>query len=179
MADVDFVPLPGGSPARMIDKAYLKQRASLISRSKSMGVALPGDLGPTSLGVGGPIPENGTTQVTIVDAQGNVASMTTTVESGFGSFHMAKGGGSPAEQGDQTRPEFRRLGPRQKRPRSFEEIGLSPGCVEWDALRGERLVVERELVDRSPARDCTRCSARRRRGPRSCRARWSTTGRSA
>ena len=92
VADVDFVPLPGGSPARMIDKAYLKQRAALISRTKSMGTALPGDLGPTSLGIGGPIPENGTTQVTIVDAQGNVASMTTTVESGFGSFHMAKGG---------------------------------------------------------------------------------------
>jgi gamma-glutamyltranspeptidase len=34
--------------------------------------------------VHGPSPENGTTQVTVVDGEGNVVSMTTTVESGFG-----------------------------------------------------------------------------------------------
>lgn len=92
VADTDFVPLPGGSPAAMLDKDYLKTRAALISMSKSLGTAQPGNLGPTSLGMGGPTPENGTTQVTIVDAQGNVASLTTTVESGFGSFHMTRGG---------------------------------------------------------------------------------------
>jgi len=92
VADTDFVPLPGGSPALMLDKGYLAQRAGLISLSKSMGTAQPGNLGPTSLGIHPPSPENGTTHLSVVDASGNVVTMTTTVESGFGSFHMTKGG---------------------------------------------------------------------------------------
>jgi len=92
VADADFVPLPGGSPAMMLDPAYLQQRASLISTTASMGTAQPGDLGPVPLGVGAPVAERGTTQVTIVDRYGNVVSMTTTVESAFGSFHMTRGG---------------------------------------------------------------------------------------
>ena len=92
VADTDFVQLPGGSPAAMVNKAYLKTRASLVSTTRSMGTAQPGDLGPVPLGLHGPSPENGTTQVTVVDKQGNVVSMTTTVESGFGAFHMTRGG---------------------------------------------------------------------------------------
>ncbi len=92
VADTDFVPLPGGSTAAMLDKTYLRGRASLIDLTRSMGTAQPGSFGPTALGVHGPSPENGTTQVTVVDRQGNVVSMTTTVESGFGSFHMTRGG---------------------------------------------------------------------------------------
>lgn len=92
VADTDFVPLPGGSPAAMIDKTYLRQRAGLISFARSMGTAQPGDLGPVALGVGTPIAENGTTHISIADARGNVVTMTTTVESAFGSFHMARGG---------------------------------------------------------------------------------------
>ncbi len=92
VADTDFVALPGGSTAAMTDKAYLRQRASLISLSRSMGTAQPGNLGPTSFGTSAPTAENGTTHVSIVDAHGNVATLTTTVESGFGAFHMTKGG---------------------------------------------------------------------------------------
>ncbi len=92
VADTDFVPLPGGSTAAMLDKAYLRGRASLVSLTRSMGTAQPGNFGPSALGVHGPSPENGTTQITVVDGQGNVVSMTTTVESGFGSFHMTRGG---------------------------------------------------------------------------------------
>ncbi len=92
VADTDFVPLPGGSSAAMLDKAYLKSRASLVSLSKSMGVAQPGNLGPTSLGQHGPSSENGTTHLSVVDGAGNVVTMTTTVESGFGAYHLAKGG---------------------------------------------------------------------------------------
>ena len=92
VADTDFVPLPGGSPAAMVNKTYLKSRAGLISTTRSLGTAQPGDLGPVPLGQHGPSPENGTTQVTVVDKLGNVVSMTTTVESGFGAFHMTKGG---------------------------------------------------------------------------------------
>jgi len=92
VADTDFVPLPGGSPAAMLNKSYLRQRAALINLGRSMGTAQPGDLGPVALGVSGPVPENGTTHVVIADRDGNVVTMTTTVESAFGSFHMTRGG---------------------------------------------------------------------------------------
>ena len=92
VADTDFVPLPGGSTAAMLDRTYLRGRASLIDLTRSMGTAQPGNLGPVSLGQHAPSAENGTTQITVVDGHGNVVSMTTTVESGFGSFHMTRGG---------------------------------------------------------------------------------------
>ena len=91
VADTDFVPLPGGSPARMIDKTYLRQRASLINLTRSIGTAPAGDLGPIG-GLAAPSSENGTTHVSIVDGRGNVVSLTTTVESAFGAFHMTRGG---------------------------------------------------------------------------------------
>jgi gamma-glutamyltranspeptidase/glutathione hydrolase len=91
VADTDFVPLPGGSYEAMTNKAYLRSRADLISFSASLGTAQPGNLGPVPLGVGAPSAGAGTTHFTIVDKAGNVVSMTTTVESGFGSFHMTQG----------------------------------------------------------------------------------------
>lgn len=91
IADTDFVGLPGGSWNAMLDKTYLRGRADLISFTRSMGTAQPGNLGAVPLAVGGPVPEAGTTHMTIVDKWGNVVSMTTTVESGFGSWHMARG----------------------------------------------------------------------------------------
>ncbi len=91
VADTDFVALPGGSWNAMLDKSYLRGRADLISFSRSMGTAQPGDFGQAPLGVGGPVPEAGTTHMTIVDQRGNVVSMTTTVESGFGAWRMARG----------------------------------------------------------------------------------------
>lgn len=93
VADTDFVPLPGGSPAAMLDTAYLRSRAELISFSRSMGTAMPGSFaGAGSFGAHGPSAENGTTQVSVVDGRGNVVSLTTTIESAFGSFHMTRGG---------------------------------------------------------------------------------------
>ena len=91
VADTDFVPLPGGSWAAMLDKSYLRGRADLISFSRSMGTAQPGNFGAAPRGVGGLVPEAGTTHMTIVDKWGSVVSMTTTVESGFGSWHMTRG----------------------------------------------------------------------------------------
>ena len=124
VADADFVPLPGSGVATMLDKTYLKGRAALISSTKSMGVAAPGDLGPVPLGVE-QTPENGTTHFTIVDKQGNAVSMTTTVESTLGSFHMARGfmlnnqltdfSSSPADK--DGNPIANRVAPG-KRPRS-------------------------------------------------------------
>ena len=141
VADTDFVPLPGGSTAQMLDKTYLKQRAGLVSLSRSMGTAQPGNLGPTSLGLGGPGSENGTTHLSIVDGAGNVVTMTTTVESGFGSFHMAKGGfllnnqltdfsAAPADA--QGLPIANRVAPL-KRPRS----SMSPTLV-FNQAAGQR-----------------------------------------
>ncbi|MGF6345495.1 gamma-glutamyltransferase [Variovorax sp. W2I14] len=90
VADTDFIPLPGGSVDTMLHKPYLQQRASLISLSKSMGTATAGNLGNVPLGID-KTEEHGTTHFTVVDKQGNVVTMTTTVESTLGSFHMTQG----------------------------------------------------------------------------------------
>ncbi|SIR90029.1 gamma-glutamyltransferase family protein [Williamsia sterculiae] len=90
VADADFVPLPGGSPAALTDPNYLKQRASSINPDRSMGEARPGDF-PAAPGSAAPTPEHGTSQVVVVDKKGDAATMTTTVESAFGSFHMVDG----------------------------------------------------------------------------------------
>ena len=90
VADPDFVPLPGRGVATLLDPAYLRQRAGLISPDRSLGKAKAGDLGPVPLGTY-PGTEHGTSQITVADKYGNVASMTTTVESAFGSFHMVDG----------------------------------------------------------------------------------------
>ena len=90
VADTDFVPLPGGSPNTLLNSDYLAGRAALISDQHTMGTAKPGEFGPPTTPAP-PTPEHGTSQISIVDAQGNAASLTTTVESAFGSFHMVDG----------------------------------------------------------------------------------------
>jgi gamma-glutamyltranspeptidase/glutathione hydrolase len=143
VADTDFVPLPGGSYEAMTNKAYLRSRADLISFSASLGTAQPGNLGPVPLGVGAPSAGAGTTHFTIVDKAGNVVSMTTTVESGFGSFHMTQGfilnnqltdfDAAPTDA--QGNPIANRVAPL-KRPRS----SMSPTLVfrmNADGSRGD------------------------------------------
>ncbi|MDR0577058.1 MAG: gamma-glutamyltransferase family protein [Candidatus Accumulibacter sp.] len=90
VADTDYVALPGKGMASMLDPEYLKARALLISPTTSMGTAKAGDLDELPLGID-TTEEHGTTHFSIVDAYGNVVSMTTTVESGMGSFHMVDG----------------------------------------------------------------------------------------
>jgi len=90
MADTDFVPLPGGSPDRLVDSDYLTGRARLVDPVRSMGTATPGDLGADAAGAG-PVEEHGTSHISVVDRYGNAASMTTSIESSFGSFHMVGG----------------------------------------------------------------------------------------
>ncbi|MCK0093798.1 gamma-glutamyltransferase [Rhodococcus sp. F64268] len=91
VADSDFVPLPGGSLDTLVNPEYLAERAGLIDPGKSMGEAQPGDFGPVPLGVPEQTPEHGTSHISVADSYGNVASMTTTIESAFGSFHMIDG----------------------------------------------------------------------------------------
>lgn len=91
VADADFVPLPGGSLETLVNPDYLSERAGLIDPGKSMGEAQPGDFGPVPLGMPPQSPEHGTSHISVADSYGNVASMTTTIESAFGSFHMTDG----------------------------------------------------------------------------------------
>ncbi|OZF55780.1 gamma-glutamyltransferase [Rhodococcus sp. 14-2470-1b] len=90
VADPDFVPLPGGSPDALLDPEYLSGRAALIDPARSMGKAEHGDFGPVQF-ASSTDQEHGTSHISVVDSYGNAASMTTTVESAFGSFHMVDG----------------------------------------------------------------------------------------
>lgn len=87
--DADFVKVP---VAGLVDPAYLKARGSLISATSTMARALPGQpkgAEPRTPAPGGEVPS--TTHFAAVDAAGNVASLTSTVEGGFGSSLVASG----------------------------------------------------------------------------------------
>jgi gamma-glutamyltranspeptidase/glutathione hydrolase len=91
VADPDFVPLPGGVTA-LLDKSYLAQRARLIG-TRSMGSAPAGQPAGLQIGWGTDVsPElPSTSHISVVDGFGNAVSMTTTVESAFGSRQMVDG----------------------------------------------------------------------------------------
>lgn len=91
VADTDFVPLPGNSWHSLLDKGYLQSRAALIDPARSMGQAQPGRFAGTQAMAAVPVPENGTSHVSIVDAQGNALSMTTTVEASMGAYRVTQG----------------------------------------------------------------------------------------
>ena len=91
VADTDFVPLPGNGVSSMVAKDYLKTRAALISTTKSMGTAQAGVF-PAAQALGSSAAEGkGTTHMSIVDKYGNALVMTTTIESGMGSYHFTRG----------------------------------------------------------------------------------------
>ena len=87
IADPDFVSLPEG----LLDKNYLRTRASLIDAERSMGTARPGEFAQEPKMGSSSAEGKGTTQITVVDAQGNVVSMTSSIESSMGSFRMTHG----------------------------------------------------------------------------------------
>jgi gamma-glutamyltranspeptidase/glutathione hydrolase len=89
LADPDFVPAPGGDWRSLLDPDYLNARADLIGPQR-MPQATPGRPGGAALAFApmGPQPEGGTSHIGIVDAQGNMLAMTTTIESAFGSRLM-------------------------------------------------------------------------------------------
>lgn len=128
VADADFAPLPGGSPAALLDRAYLRQRAALIDPARSLGTAAAGEPpgADRRSGIAPPQPEAGTTQITVVDGEGAVLSLTSSIESAFGAWAMTAGGlllnnhlndFSARRHDDQGRPVANRLEPA-KRPRS-------------------------------------------------------------
>jgi gamma-glutamyltranspeptidase/glutathione hydrolase len=75
LGDADFVPVPLGP---LLAGKYLDQRAALIGE-RALAIAPPGSF------------ESGTSHVVIADAAGNVVSMTTTIESLFGSRILVRG----------------------------------------------------------------------------------------
>ncbi|WP_254055027.1 gamma-glutamyltransferase [Kiloniella sp. EL199] len=90
MADSDFVKMPEG----LLDQNYLKERAGLIDPAKTMGKAEAGTPPWKKASIYAPdtqLERPGTSHFSIVDAEGNVISMTTTIETGFGSRVMSNG----------------------------------------------------------------------------------------
>ncbi|MQA37983.1 gamma-glutamyltransferase [Rugamonas aquatica] len=91
-ADTDFVPLPGKGVDALLDKGYLKQRASLIGE-KSMGRAnygVPATM-QVAWGADTAIDKPSTSHLVAVDAFGGGLSMTTSVEDAFGARQMVDG----------------------------------------------------------------------------------------
>jgi gamma-glutamyltranspeptidase/glutathione hydrolase len=90
VGDADFITVPVEG---MLDETYLSDRASMITLESDMGTAEPGtppeEFDPTAPQTRSL--EGGTSHVSIVDQYGNALSMTTTVESFFGSGLMVRG----------------------------------------------------------------------------------------
>ena len=90
LGDPGFVRVPVQG---LLDRHYLVGRAQLIDPTHDMGIAtagmlpnLPFDYAPQRT------PQrHGTSHLSVVDPRGEVVSMTTTIESGFGAMVMAKG----------------------------------------------------------------------------------------
>jgi gamma-glutamyltranspeptidase/glutathione hydrolase len=96
MADSDFVPVPVKG---LLDPDYLEERAGLIEGDRSDGFGALKEVSPGEppydhallLGDDQSIEFPSTSHISIVDAQGNVLAMTTTIENGFGSRLMTRG----------------------------------------------------------------------------------------
>ena len=91
IADPDFVPVP---IAGLLSRTYLAERSALIDPEASKGPVDPGRPDQQQgwnyqSGVSPEMPS--TSHVSIVDADGNAVSMTTSIESGFGSRLMVHG----------------------------------------------------------------------------------------
>lgn len=89
IADSDFTKLPF---AALINATYLSRRAEYISAQKDMAIARPGS--PYAQAMYGPdtaLELPNTSHVSIVDAEGNAVSMTSSIEFAFGSGLMVNG----------------------------------------------------------------------------------------
>ena len=90
LADADFVSVP---VAGLLSPAYLQQRASLIQPGRSLGAVQPGEPPAAPLAQeDGASPERpATSHMVLVDDDGNVVSMTTSIEDAFGSRILVDG----------------------------------------------------------------------------------------
>lgn len=91
MADSDFVPIPAKG---LVDPTYLAQRGALLAGPNALEQVAPGTPEfdhAQNLADDISIEYPSTSHISIVDAEGNVLSMTTTIENGFGSRLMVGG----------------------------------------------------------------------------------------
>ncbi|WP_415663467.1 gamma-glutamyltransferase [Vibrio taketomensis] len=90
IADTDFVPMPKG----LLDASYLEKRAQLITQGTALAHVSPGEPrwdDPIAYADDQSIELPSTTHIVIVDKQGSIVSMTSTIENGFGSRVMSNG----------------------------------------------------------------------------------------
>ena len=92
MADADFVRVPERG---LLDPGYLTTRAQLINRDVALETPVAAGNPPwreaTNYAFDTSLELPGTSHISIIDANGNALSMTTTIESGFGSNLMVRG----------------------------------------------------------------------------------------
>ncbi len=90
LADADFVAVPVDE---LLAPAYLRRRAATISPARSLGVAQPGQFGDDLAWATPPAaPEPpSTSHLSVVDAEGNAVSFTSSIEGAFGSRLMVRG----------------------------------------------------------------------------------------
>lgn len=134
MADQDFVPMPTEG---LLDKAYLSRRAKLITPGQALKDVKPGNPHWQHALLQSPdqsLELPSTSHFNIVDKDGNVVSMTTTIENAFGSRLFVRGFLLNNELTDFSfathnngRPIANRLEPG-KRPRS----SMAPTIVMQD-----------------------------------------------
>lgn len=127
VADPAFVEVP---VTAMLDTTYLRARVARIGE-RAMPAPPAGEVGGARPGADGTVEAAGTSHFIVVDREGNAVSMTTTVESLFGSGRVVGGfflnnqmtdfSFTPVEGG---RPVANAVGPR-KRPRS----SMTPAIV--------------------------------------------------
>jgi gamma-glutamyltranspeptidase / glutathione hydrolase len=89
LADPDFIPVPAKG---LLDPAYVKSRSALISLTSSLPkyeAGTPPGAGQRTAALAGEV--SGTSHFVAVDSAGNVASMTSTIESVFGSQLVVNG----------------------------------------------------------------------------------------
>jgi len=89
VGDPDYVSVP---VAGLLDRAYLVRRSALISPDRTMASVVAGSPGGAPImALGVEAVEHGTSSFAAADQAGNVASITSTIESGFGSGLMVNG----------------------------------------------------------------------------------------
>jgi len=90
IADPDYVSIPKG----LLSKTYLAKRAQLIQPNKAAKEFSPGQPSPmvtTRFEQGRSPEQDSTSHFVIVDREGNIVSMTSSIENGFGSRLMTNG----------------------------------------------------------------------------------------
>jgi gamma-glutamyltranspeptidase/glutathione hydrolase len=110
LGDPAFVAVP---VKKLLEGAYLDRRARLIGE-RAMPLAPPGDS------------EAGTSHFSIVDARGDIVSMTTTIESAFGSRIMVRGF---LLNNQLTDFDFAPGGPNSVAPRKRPRSSMAPTIV--------------------------------------------------